>query len=390
MKKCFLTLLAALLLALAGCAAASPAEPVQQEAPENAAQEQQSLSWSDLSFDRELPLSYATQFTVSYAGDDYTRITIGDDQTFLLVAEGAETPDGMPEGVTVLQQPLGHIYLVASAAMDYFDQLDAVDTIALSGQKADDWYIESAKAAMEAGSMVYAGKYSAPDYETILALGCDLAIENTMIYHTPAVIEQLQSVGVPVLIERSSYESDPLGRMEWLKLYAALVGKEEEACSYYDELLASLAPVLDQEPTGKSVAFFYITTSGAVNVRKSGDYIAKSIRMAGGEYVAFDESGEENALSTMTIQMESFYNTAVNADVLIYNSTIDGEIRTIDELLTKSPLLADFKAVQTGNVWCITKNFYQESLALGDMILDVHAILNDENADGLRFLHKLT
>ena len=211
-----------------------------------------------------------------------------------------------------------------------------------------------------------------------------------MIYHTPEVVEQLEAVGVPVLVERSSYESDPLGRLEWLKLYAALLGKEDEACAYYDDLIAALAPVLDQQPTGKTVAFFYITTSGAVNVRKSGDYIAKAIRMAGGEYVSFDESGEENALSTMTIQMESFYDTALDADVLIYNSTIDGEITSIDELLAKSPLFADFKAVQTGNVWCITKNFYQESLALGDMILDVHAVLNNPDAADLRFLKKLS
>ena len=162
------------------------------------------------------------------------------------------------------------------------------------------------------------------------------------------------------------------------------------ACAYYDDLIAVLAPVLDQEPTGQTVAFFYITTSGAVNVRKSGDYIAKAIRMAGGEYVSFDESGEENALSTMTIQMESFYDTALDADVLIYNSTIDGGITSIDELLAKSPLFADFKAVQNGNVWCITKNFYQESLALGDMILDVHAVLNNPDAADLRFLKKLS
>ena len=112
--------------------------------------------------------------------------------------------------------------------------------------------------------------------------------------------------------------------------------------------------------------------------------------MAGGQYVSFDESGEENALSTMTIQMESFYASAVDADIMIYNSTIDGEIRTIDELLTKSPLLADCKAVQEGSVWCITKNFYQESLAIGDLILDVHAILQDKAAENLHFLRKLS
>ena len=386
MKKRYLILLTALLLVLAACAAA-PQPPQTDEAPAAPAQ---TVSWDALSFDRTLPLQYANQFSVSYAGEDYTRVTIGDDQTFLLVAENADVPSGVPDDVTVLQQPLSHIYLVASAAMDYFSHLDAVDRIALSGQKESDWYIEAAKTAMQAGSMVYAGKYSAPDYETILENGGDLAIENTMIYHTPEVVEQLESVGVPVLIERSSYESDPLGRMEWLKLYGALVSKEDAACAAYDTLLQDLQPVLAQEPAGKTVAFFYITTSGAVNVRKSGDYIAKAIRMAGGDYVSFDESGEENALSTMTIQMESFYDAAADADVLIYNSTIDGELDSLDALLAKSPLLADFRAVQTGNVWCITKNFYQESLALGDLILDVHAVLNDKDAGDLRFLRKLS
>ena len=386
MKKRYLILLTALLLVLAACAAA-PQPPQTDEAPAAPAQK---VSWDALSFDRTLPLQYANQFSVSYAGEDYTRVTIGDDQTFLLVAENADVPSGVPDDVTVLQQPLSHIYLVASAAMDYFSHLDAVDRIALSGQKESDWYIEAAKTAMQAGSMVYAGKYSAPDYETILENGCDLAIENTMIYHTPEVVEQLQSLGIPVLVERSSYESEPLGRMEWLKLYGALVGKEDAACAAYDTLLQDLQPVLAQEPAGKTVAFFYITTSGAVNVRKSGDYIAKAIRMAGGDYVSFDESGEENALSTMTIQMESFYDAAADADVLIYNSTIDGELDSLDALLAKSPLLADFRAVQTGNVWCITKNFYQESLALGDLILDVHAVLNDKDAGDLRFLRKLS
>ena len=53
-------------------------------------------------------------------------------------------------------------------------------------------------------------------------------------------------------------------------------------------------------------------------------------------------------------------------------------------------MLADCKAVQEGSVWCITKNFYQESLALGDLILDVHAVLNDKDAGDLRFLRKLS
>ena len=346
-------------------------------------------AWEELEFDRTMPLRYAQKFTVEYAGESYKRITISGDRVYLVVAEGAAVPDGVPDGVTVLQQPLDQIYLVAAAAMDFFDKLNAIDRITLSGKKEADWYITSAKDAMQKGSMLYAGKYSEPDYELILSEGCDIAVENTMIYHSPAVLEQLERLGIPVLVETSSYEPQPLGRMEWIKLYGALLDKEDEAAALFDAKMDSLSGVLEQEPAGKTVAFFYITSNGAVNVRKSTDYVAKSIAMAGGEYISFDDSAEDNAQSTVNIQMESFYHGAVDADVLIYNSIIDGELHTIDELVALDPLLADFKAVKDGNVWCLTKNFYQESLELSDLILDVHGALNDSPDGELRFLTRL-
>ena len=150
----------------------------------------------------------------------------------------------------------------------------------------------------------------------------------------------------------------------------------------------SVSGILGAAPTGKTVTFFYVTSNGAVNVRKSTDYVAKSIAMAGGEYVSFDNTEEENAQSTVTIQMEAFYSGAHDADVLIYNSIIDGGLTTIDELLALEPLLGDFKAVQDGNVWCLTKDFYQESLELSDLVVDLHTVLSGADAP-LRFLTKL-
>ena len=80
---------------------------------------------------------------------------------------------------------------------------------------------------METGDILYAGNYSAPDYEQILAEGCDLAIENTMVYHTPEVKEQLEKFGIPVMVDYSSYETEPLGRTEWVKLYGLLADRED-------------------------------------------------------------------------------------------------------------------------------------------------------------------
>lgn len=350
----------------------------------------QGAGWSEEEPSGQLELDYATQFTVDEYPDGCRLVTIGGTDQYLVVPEGVSVPSGVPEEITVLQQPLDQIYLVATSAMDLFRSLDGLDSIRLSGTNADGWYIPEARQAMEAGDILYAGKYNAPDYELILSEGCDLAVESTMINHNPEVKEQLQRLGVPVLVERSSYEANPLGRMEWVKLYGVLLGREEEAATAFDQAAAAAEALANQPSTGKTVAFFYINSMGTVNVRKTGDYVAEMIRMAGGTYLPDQPEENANALSTMNMDMESFYQSVRDADVLIYNSTIDGGLDTLDQLLDKSPLLADFKAVQEGNVWCTGQNMFQESMALGDMIGEFHRIFTEEDPQGLAYLHRLT
>lgn len=336
-------------------------------------------------------LRYATQFSVEKYEGGYEKIVIGDADTYLVVPEQAEIPQNVPETVTVICRPLSNIYLSATSAMDLFRSLDAIDQVTLSGTQESGWYIEEAKQAMESGAMTYAGKYSAPDYELILSKFCDLAIESTMITHSPEVKEQLQKLGIPVLVERSSYEKSPLGRMEWIKLYGVLLGKEEEAEACFEEKAKEVEQVVAEQASGKTATFFYISSNGYANVRKPGDYISEMIRMAGGIPLPQNIEDNGNALSTMNMQMEAFYAEAKDADYLIYNSTIDGELESLSELLAKSSLLSGFKAVKEGHVWCTGKNMFQESMGLGDMILDMHRLFTEEEPDPAKmtYLHPL-
>ena len=384
--KLFALLLPALLLCACG-----QKEPARENSPPETTVpvEERVPLWSDLRWDGRLELDYAEGYTVDFSPEGYARISI-DQETYLLVPQLGQPPAEIPKDVTVLRQPLENIYLQATAAMDCFRQLEAMDAITMSGTQAEGWYIPEAREAMEAGRMVYAGKYNTPDYELIADRGCDMALESTMIYHTPEVKEQLERLGIPVLVERSSYESHPLGRMEWIKLYGVLTGKLEEAEAYYDAQLERLAPILEQESTGRTVAFFSITSNGSVTVRKAGDYIAKAIDLAGGVYVPQGLAEEENALSTMNIQMETFYNEVRDADVLIYNSAIEADLETIGQLVAKSEALADFKAVQNGDVWCTGKSMFQESQSVGEMILDIHCILAEQGEGPMTYLYRLS
>ncbi len=354
-------------------------------------------AWDDygigLAYEGSMELQYAENFTVDYYAGGYTMLTTTKDGAkFLIVPEGKEAPEGLDEDIQALYRPIKNLYLVASAVMDMFDAIDALDTIKFSGQKAEDWYIENAKAAMEDGDILYAGKYNKPDYELIVSGDCSLAIENGMIFHSPEVIEMLESFGIPVIIEYSSYESHPLGRVEWIKFFGALAGQEEKALKAFEEQAAVLEEITagqETDNTDKTVAFFFITSNGLVQVRQSSDYIPKMIALAGGKYI-FDNLGDlKSGRSTLNMQVEEFYDSAKDADFLIYNSSIDGGVTSIEELIDKCAVLEDFKAVQEGNVWCTTNDLYQQSMSIAYLIRDIHTMLQGEGEEGMKYLFRL-
>ncbi len=341
----------------------------------------------DHAFVAETELLYAENFCIYNYEDGYSVIDIPGSGTYIVVPEGGEVPAGA-EDMIVLQKPLDNIYLAASSAMSLFSAVDAVDHIRLSGLDESGWYIAAAAEAMQAGDMIYAGKYSEPDYELLISEDCDLAIESTMIFHTPKVKEMIEDLDIPVLVDRSSYESHPLGRTEWIKLYAVLVDKQEEAESFFNEQAQVIEDLEDTENIGKTVAFFYINTDGSVVIRSPEDYIPRMIEIGGGIY-AFSDIETTTSATSFSITMEEFYATACETDYLIYNGSIEGEITSADELIQKDSLFADMKAVKEGHVWTVGREFYQSTDIVGQLIKDVNLMLSGADDSQMTFLRKV-
>ncbi|MGI6755932.1 MAG: ABC transporter substrate-binding protein [Atopobiaceae bacterium] len=342
---------------------------------------------ADLVFSRSMDLQYAKRFTVDYYEGGYKLICVADGARYLVIPEGAPVPEGLSSDIVTIQQPLSNIYLAASDSMCLFDALDALDTIRISGIKQEDWSIAAAREAMQDGRILYGGKYSSPDYDLLLQQGTSLALESTMINHTPDVREKLLDLHIPVLVEMASYEDEPLGRTEWVKLYGALLNKEDAADALFNEQVET-ATSFQSEPTGKTVAFFYINSNGAAVVRRPGDYVSKMIEDAGGTYIFNGMDFGQTARSTITLEMETFYEQAHDADYIIYNTSID-DVETIQNLLQKNQLLADFKAVKDGNVFCTSRDMYQQMTDTGAIIKDIHTILTDPSADELEYIKRM-
>ena len=88
------------------------------------------------------------------------------------------------------------------------------------------------------------------------------------------------------------------------------------------------------------------------------------------------------------MQVEEFYNGAKDADFLIYNSSIDGGVKNLEQLLEKCDVLKDFKAVKEGNVWCTTNNMYQQSLSIGYLMEDIYKMLREKESQ-MEYLYPL-
>ena len=142
-------------------------ETIQTEQKEES---KQALEIPGLTYERTLELDYAEGFDVYYYNDGYEVIEVYDSATYLLVPEDGEVPEGIDEDIVILQKPLDKIYLAATSAMALFDAIDALGSIRLSGTDVSGWYIDHAVQAMESGDILFAGKYSEPDYEMLISL----------------------------------------------------------------------------------------------------------------------------------------------------------------------------------------------------------------------------
>ena len=341
-----------------------------------------------LTFESELELKKATEFSVYKYNDGYSLIDIHDSQRFLLVPEGGSVPEGLDEDIIVIQKPCNKIYLAATAAMAMFVSMDALDYIRMSSLKPEGWTFDEPKEAMEKGDILYAGKYSAPDYETMLDEQCTLALESTMIEHSPEVQEMIEDLDIPVMIDRASYESDPMGRAEWIKLYGVLTDHEKEAVEFFDSQLESIKDLDDFPNTEKTVAFFYVTTDGKVVIRRSTDYVPTMIDIAGARY-AFKDFDDDSGRISIDMSMEQFYDVAKDADYVVYNGSIDGSVKTLDDLKEKDPVMKQLKAVKDNNCWVTKSAMYQRTDLVAEMIQDFHKLFTNGDPKELKYIDKL-
>jgi iron complex transport system substrate-binding protein len=330
----------------------------------------------------KINLTYAKQYSVDEYEDGIYKVKTGEDE-YLLVPKETAVPSNVPDEVTVIRTPVENAYVASTSSMDFFRELGILDKVGFAGADADKWTDSQVSSLVKSGKIKYVGKYDAPEYESLITGKADLAVENSMIYHSPETKEKLEEISIPVIVDMTSYENDPRGRVEWIKLYGLLTGKYDEAVTFFDKSCEDIAKITPAAKNKPKVAYFYVSPKGHVGVRKPGDYISKEIEMAGGKYIPSDvkatKEDDDKESSSMDMSMEDFFLKAKDADILIYNSTLYGVPESIAALEKDAALLSEFKAVKEGRVYATNDSMFQDTSAAAEVITELSDIVNGQD-----------
>lgn len=190
-----------------------------------------------------------------------------------------------------------------------------------------------------------------PNMEAIVRAQPD-AIVVSAYSENDAVVNQIVSLGIPVLYCNEWLESSPLARAEWIRFFGACLGCQSRADSIYQQVVADYTAMA----AGTAVSGVSIMSGqsfyGTWYVPTGNTYMGRLFSDAGAQYAFSDNTSKSSLPLTMEQVLQSF----VDADVWVGCSA-----HSLEELAKTDEKHTWFKAYKTGCVY----NFYRRTLPSG-------------------------
>lgn len=369
------------------------------------------VAYSQLTSTGKEENTFAELFSIEHLKDEnekaYSKIEVFDkekklDTSWLLLPEGVDKVSGAPAGVNIMTfRDRQNIMVSSASTMALINAMDALSKVPMTTADTT-WRIQEIKDAIDKGTVKEVGKYSKPDYEQIISIGAEkhvtFAVFSTMLDSVPDVYDQLtKTCNLRIMRDQSSYESHPLGRTEWIKIYGEIFDMRDKSDAVFNgqvEILNETTSKINvPEAERKTVLIFYTTsTKDTFYVRNAADYVTELVNLGGGKQVA--EIGPGKSGNTKRTQ-EWFIQECSQADYVLYNWT-SGASGVKDESLQGlidarlGDWFKDFKAYKEGNVWRTSNDFYQKMDKMGEMVADIYKMLYGENvSDTLTYVNRL-
>ena len=196
---------------------------------------------------------------------------------YLIVPEDVEVPVGLEQDMIIVKKPTDHTYAESDEILNMMKDLDLLDNIAAVGMKSKDCTVSEIADKMKAkdgeknAEVAYAGTADKLKLKNLVKSEVNLALfsgdilpredseenaakdtdkkadkdsKDTLTVEEQTekfenLTEKLATLGIPVLVDRSSEEKTELGKQEWIKVYGVLYGCEELTNKKFDAAVAA-------------------------------------------------------------------------------------------------------------------------------------------------------
>jgi len=262
---------------------------------------------------------------------------------YILTEDISRIPDSLNQ-LPVIQIPVKRVICMSTTHVAMIDALGESDAIVgISGSD----YISNPvlSSRLEAGEVKDVGADQTLNYELILSLHPDLIIAYGITAEVNGMVDRLEGLGIPVILNGDYLEVQPLGKTEWIRFLASFFERDIEADSTFRSVASAyeqykkLIRDNDQKPsvmTGLPWKDNWYIPGGK-------SFAAAYIRDAGGNYLWEDLDSRE----AVPIDLEAIFARAASADLWINC----GAARSLAEITETDKRLSRFEPVGTGRVF---------------------------------------
>ena len=345
--------------------------------------------------ERDFPLKYATTLSLR-EGEGYVCAEFHNpwDSTailhrYVLVPRDSDLPASLPEG-DVVRVPLQRMLCYVSIHASLFHELGALDAI---GAVGDVEYVDLPvlQQAICEGRVVDLGSSSVLNTERILDFAPDAVLVSAA--EDNSSYARLIQTGIPVIECADYMETGPLARAEWMRFFALLVGKGQQADSLFQEVEGRYLALRQrvQDVPDKPVVLDGIRMGADWYVAGASSTVGQFIADAGGQYVFSDQSHR----GALPFSPELVLERGEDADIWMFKYYKKGGNKTCRELEQEWQGYGHLKAFRRRKVYAanlLTTDFslatpFHPDLLLREYVRIFHPEVLEDDFPNSYFLH---
>jgi len=325
-----------------------------------------------------LPVKYASGYTLEDSG--HTRvITVKNPwqhasgiQYRYILSDTISQSSIIDELTCQIRIPVRRVVCLSTTHIGFISFLGEERTVyGISGKK----YIvnESLRRRCAQDSVLDVGYDENLNYELLLKLKPDVVFAYGVSMAITNTIKKINELGIPVVMIGEYLEMQPLAKMEWVKVFAALYKKEHEIAVKFNEVadnynhLTKLAVNSGNKPD----VLLGLPWKGTWYVSGSQSYVASLIKDAGGKYI-WDHL---NFNESRPMALEKVFEHALASDIWMNPGDAQSkeDILAVDERFSVLPAFTNNRVYNNNNL----QNQSGGNAIFESGVVEPHLILSD-------------